>query len=178
MSQIIFQKYWFVVFEVKVTKKDHIIKIWISVVSSEVMILLRLNLVLMAYHHKLDCLVKRMDCSVVVKDKVTEKVQNSSEYSSGLYLLNCQTFCNQTCCCELVSWCFEPSQPQRITSGLILLWCFIIGQSVLQENWFAVFKCKSQWGWYDFFYHSYRTADLFATKVYWMVHQRKLECFV
>ena len=28
---------------------------------------------LMAHHHKLDCLVKRLDCSVVVKVKVTER---------------------------------------------------------------------------------------------------------
>ena len=44
---------------------------------------------LMAHPHKVDCLVKRFECSVVVKAKVTEKVQNSSEYSSGQYLLSC-----------------------------------------------------------------------------------------
>ena len=33
----------------------------------------------MAHHHKLNCLVKRLDFSVVI----TEKVQNSSERSSG-----------------------------------------------------------------------------------------------
>ena len=27
----------------------------------------------MAHHHKVDCLVKRLDCSVVVKVKVTER---------------------------------------------------------------------------------------------------------
>ena len=42
----------------------------------------------MAYYHKLDSLVKRLDCSVVVKVKVTEKVQNPSECSSGQYLIN------------------------------------------------------------------------------------------
>ena len=35
----------------------------------------------MSHHHKLDCLVKRLDCSVVVKVKATEKVQNFSESS-------------------------------------------------------------------------------------------------
>ena len=49
-----------------------------------------------AHHHKLDCLVKRLDCFVVVKVKVTEKVQNSSKRLSGHYLLNCWTFCNWT----------------------------------------------------------------------------------
>ena len=32
----------------------------------------------MAPNHELDCLVKRLDCSVVVKVKVTGKVKNSS----------------------------------------------------------------------------------------------------
>ena len=46
----------------------------------------------MAHHHKLNCLVKKLDCSVGVKVKVTGKVQNSSECSSGCYLLNCWSF--------------------------------------------------------------------------------------
>ena len=37
--------------------------------------------------------VKRSGCSVVIKVKVAEKVQHSSECSSGRYLLNCWTFC-------------------------------------------------------------------------------------
>ena len=36
----------------------------------------------MAHHHKVDCLVKSLECSVVVKVKVTEEVQNSSQCSS------------------------------------------------------------------------------------------------
>ena len=38
---------------------------------------------LMVYYRKVDCLVKRLDYSIVVKVKVTEKVKNSSECSSG-----------------------------------------------------------------------------------------------
>ena len=44
---------------------------------------------LMAHHHKADCLVKRLGCSVVVKVKATEKVKNSGACSSGWYLLSC-----------------------------------------------------------------------------------------
>ena len=44
MSQIVFQKDWFAVFKVKVTVKDNIIRIWLSNMSSEVLILLQLNL--------------------------------------------------------------------------------------------------------------------------------------
>ena len=38
---------------------------------------------------KLDCLMKRLDCSVVLKVKFIGKVQNSSDSSSERYLLNC-----------------------------------------------------------------------------------------
>ena len=44
-SQIVFQKDWFAVFKVKVTVKDNIIKIWLSNIMSELLILLQLNLV-------------------------------------------------------------------------------------------------------------------------------------
>ena len=72
---------------VKVTVKDHTVKICHFDLSSELLMLLQLGL--MEHHHKLDCLLKRLDCSVVVKVKVTEEVQKSSECSSGQYLLNC-----------------------------------------------------------------------------------------
>ena len=42
---IFFQKDWFAVFKVKVTVKDHIIKIWLSNMFSELLILLQVNLV-------------------------------------------------------------------------------------------------------------------------------------
>ena len=51
---------------------------------------------LMAHHHTVDCLVRRFDCCVVVKVNIREKVQNSSECSSGQYLFSCWTLCNQT----------------------------------------------------------------------------------
>ena len=93
MSQIVFQEDWFAVFEAKVTVKDNIIKRWLSNMSSELLILLQLNLV---WWHIILSLWKKLDWSVVVKVKVTEKVQNSSDCSSGQYLINCWTFCNQT----------------------------------------------------------------------------------
>ena len=58
----------------------------------------------MVHHHKMDCLVKRLDCSVMVQVKVTGKVQNSSECLSGRYLLSCWTFCNQTWSGDATSW--------------------------------------------------------------------------
>ena len=49
-----------------------------------------MKLGLMAHHHKADCLVKRLGCSVVVRVQGTGKVQNSSECTSGWYLLSCR----------------------------------------------------------------------------------------
>ena len=51
--------------------------------SSELLILLELNLVW-------------LNCSDVVKVKDTREVQNSSDWASGQYLLNCWTLCSQT----------------------------------------------------------------------------------
>ena len=45
ISQSVFQKDWFAVFMVKVTIKDHIIKVSLSYISSEVLILRQLSLV-------------------------------------------------------------------------------------------------------------------------------------
>ena len=96
MSQIIFQKYWFAVFQVKVTDKNNIIKIWLFLYITLAADPFAIILGLMAHHHKVDFPVKRLDCSVVVMVKVTEKVQNSSECLSEWYLLSCWTFCNYT----------------------------------------------------------------------------------
>ena len=45
MSQIVFQKYWFAVFKVKVTVKNTIIIIWLFDILSELLILLQVSLV-------------------------------------------------------------------------------------------------------------------------------------
>ena len=102
MSQIVFQKDWFSVCKINVTLKDNIIKILLFNTLAELLIFLQLNMVSMAHHH--GCVVKRLDCPVMVKIKVTEKVQNSSKYSSGRYLFTCWTSCNQTWYGDATSW--------------------------------------------------------------------------
>ena len=72
---------------------------------------------LLVHHLWLDCLVKRLDCSVGVKLKVAEKVQNCSECSSGRYLLNCWTFCNQTCYDDASSWARESGKKIGLLSS-------------------------------------------------------------
>ena len=80
MSQIVFQKDWFAVFKVKVTVKDNIKILLFNILTADP---LATKLGLMVHHLVVGCLVKRLDCFVVVQVKVTEKVQNSSECSSG-----------------------------------------------------------------------------------------------
>ena len=112
----------------------------------------------MAHHHKVDCILKRLDCSVVVKVKVTEKVQNSSECSSQRYLLNRWTFCNQTWYGDAPSW-----------------------TRVLCKKTDLLFSSSgSQWGliWSNiwlFLIYIYRTTDLFTPRFSWMAHHYKLE---
>ena len=61
--------------------------------------------------------MKRLDCSVVVQVQVTEKVWHSNECSSGLYLLNCWTFCNQTWYGDATSWVKVPCTRIGLLSG-------------------------------------------------------------
>ena len=95
MSQIVFQKDWFVVFKVKVTGKDNIIKINLLNILSELLIFLQLNLAL--WHIIIRRRFLRKDWIALLWSRSkSKKVQTSCEFSSGRYLLNCWTFCNQT----------------------------------------------------------------------------------
>ena len=102
--------------------------------------------------------MKRLDCSVVVKVKVTGKVQNSSECSLEQYLHNRWTFCNQTWYGDAPSWTI-----------------------VLCKKIDLLFSSSgSQWGliWSNiwlFLIYIYRTADLFTPKFSWMAHYFKVE---
>ena len=97
VSQIVFHKDWFAVFKAKVTVTHNIIKtclfeyiIWTADPATE--------LGLMVHHHKVDCLVKRLDCSVVVKVKVTF----ISAFSNEKQVL----FCSQKLWHTILVWCW------------------------------------------------------------------------
>ena len=62
------------------------------------------RLSLMAHHHKLDWLVKILDCCTVFKVKLTAMIQNFNARWSGWYLLNFWTSCNQTWYSDASSW--------------------------------------------------------------------------
>ena len=95
ISQNVLQKDWFAVFKVKVTITDNIIKICLFDILSELLILLQLNLVW--WHIIISWIVLWKDwIALLQQGQGQRKVQNSSECSSGCYLLSCCTFCNQT----------------------------------------------------------------------------------
>ena len=81
MSQSTMQRGCFAVFKANIRAKAQLIKLWLSAISSELLILLQPNFGFMAHHHKLDCLVKRLHCCVVLKVKVTAKVKNVIDIS-------------------------------------------------------------------------------------------------
>ena len=81
------KKNWFAICKVKVTVKDNIIEICLFNILTADPFATKLGL--MVYHLKMDCLVKRYDCCVMIKVKVTEKFKSYSECSSGGYLFSC-----------------------------------------------------------------------------------------
>ena len=89
MSQSLFKKDRFAVFKVKVKGEDDIFKNMTSYYILCTADPFANKFGLIAYRHKLDCLVKSVGCSVVVKVKVARKVTSSSGCSSGRYLLKC-----------------------------------------------------------------------------------------
>ena len=157
-SQIVFQKDWFAVFMVKVTIKDHIIKVSLSYISSEVLILWQLSLVRWRIIIKsgLSC-EKKLDYCV--------QDQGHSEGSrfsclSRWYLLNQQAFCFQTWYYDASSW---------------------VGVSCKKIN-LLLSRSRSLreliWSKFDNFYCIFWTAGPFATKLDLMVHCHKSECFM
>ena len=149
---------------------------------------------LMAHHHKVDCLVKRSDCSVMVMVTYTGRVQNSNEGFSGQYLFNCRTFCNQTWYGDATLWAkvlckkvgllssssgshwgliYSNMTVSTISAELIFLqpnlvgWYIIISWSVLCKNsWFSKSRSQCRYKTLLNLYVSYIfcTTDLLATK--------------
>ena len=133
------------------------------------------------YHHKVDCLVKRLDCSVVVHVKVTEKVKNFIAF--GWHLLSCWTFCNQTWYGDVTSWAKVSCKKIGLLSSSSgsqwrLIWSSVtvstIAAELLIKCWSALYKIRllfsrSRWRFKTLMtvYVSYIfcTADLLATKL-------------
>ena len=140
------------VFKVKVTTKAHMFKTWLFPVSAELLILLQPNFGFIAHHQKLGFIVKRLHCWVVFKVKVTAKVYNFIEFSPGPYLLNCWTFCNQTCYGAASSW----ARVSWKKIGLLF--------SRSRSLWGLIFRC-------EYFYHICWTNLLFLQPdlIWWYI---------
>ena len=104
----------------------------------------------------------------IFKVKVTERAHVIKIWQFLLYLLNCWSFCNQTCfydiLCQSVLWnnwtaVFRsrsqqnfrmpvmfiwtiPSEPCNTLLRDLAWWCIIISQSVMQKEQFTVLKVK------------------------------------
>ena len=150
MGQSVVQEDWFAVFKIEVTVKDHIIKIWLS----NIYIFLTadpfaVKLGLMAHHHKLDCFVKK------------EKKNGLFCYGQGQGHRKGSEFQ------WMFIWMISPKLLNLVQPNL-LWWCIVMGQSVRQDDLFAVFKVKVTLRAHIItnggFYHIYGTPDLFATK--------------
>ena len=145
--------------KIKVTVKYNVIKLWLFNMLSELLILFRLDLIWWYIIIRWIALWK--DWIALLWSR--SRSQKRFRIPVNVHLND-------------ISSATEPSVTK------LGWWCNIMGQSIMQEDWFAVFKfrvtVRAHLIRYDCFYHICWTADLFATKFNWMVHRHKLDCFV
>ena len=148
MSQIVFQKDWFGVFKVKVTVMDNIIEIFLFNILSELLILLQVNLV--CWHIIIRWIVLWKDWIPLLWPRSNSQKWFRIPVNVHLDDISSAdwTLCNQT-------WYGEATCE---------------GQSVMQEDWFAIFMFRAHLIKYCCFYQMCWTTDLFAAKYNWMVH--------
>ena len=104
------QKNWFTVFNVKVTARAYIIKLWHS---SNLLVRLQPNMVWQ--YSTMSRSIMWTNLVSAFKVKVAAKVQNGSKCLSGWYLLNHRTFCRQT-------WYVEGSWWSKYESFYYIFW--------------------------------------------------------
>ena len=103
MSRCVMQKNWFTIFNVKVTARANIIKIWL-VLQYFTKLLVGLQPKMVWTYNIISLSVLWKILITAFKVKVTARIQNVSECLSGWYLLNRRTFCYQTWYCDAASW--------------------------------------------------------------------------
>ena len=159
MSQIVFQTDLFAVFKVKVTVKDSIIKVCLLHVLSELLILLQLNLVL--WYIIIRWIVLWKDWIALFLSRSWSQKRFRIPVNVHLDNISSAAEPSVTKLCMMIQHVW----PKCSTRGLV-----------------AVFKLRvtvrDHLIKYDCFCHICWTPDLFATKFNWMVHLRKLECFM
>ena len=157
MSHLVFQNDLFAV--IKVTVKDNIIKVWLFNMFSELLILLQLNLVwwhiiirwIVLWENWIAVLWSRSRSQKRFKIPVNVHLDNTSSAAEpSVAILGMVIHYHGPKCHARRLVCYLPVQGHS-------------GGSFIR---------------YDCFYHICWTADLFATKFTWMMHHRKLGCFV
>ena len=113
------QKNWFTIFSIKVTVRAYIIKIWLSTISSKLLVRLQPNLVL--YY-------SIISCSVLWKKEMDYWLQGQG-HSEG----------------SVCQWMFVliSSEPQNILLPNMVWWCSIMNWSVMRgKKLFGIFKVE------------------------------------
>ena len=157
MSQIVFQKDWFEVLKVKVTVRDIMVKIWLSNISSELLIPLQLNLV--RWHIIIRWIAMCKDWIALLWSR--SRSEERFKISVNVHLDN-------------ISSTAEPSITKL---GMVI---YIMSQSAMQEDWFAVLKFRVTVGAplikCNCSYHIYWITKSSTTKLGMVMHHRQPDC--
>ena len=124
------EKKWFTVFNVKVTARVYIIKIWLFfALSSKLLVCLQPNLVW--WYSIISQSVLWKHGITAFKVKVTVKIQNVSEWLFALYFFHVSD--------RVHSVSLEPLK--HLLPNLVR-WCIIMSWCVMRKNWFTIFNVK------------------------------------
>ena len=143
------QKNWF---SVKVRARTYIIKIWLSVVSSKLLICW--------FDHKLECPVEKLNYCIQGQGHSEGSI---CQWLSGWYLLNCRLFCFWTWYGDAASWA---KLSERAT--------------MQKKRRSFLSRSRSQrgciWCKYDTCFYIFWSVHSLATKLGLMIHYIKPEC--
>ena len=118
-SQSVLQKNWFTVFNVKVTVRAFMIKIWLFLLYLLNCCYFATRLGLLVQHHKLECPVRKWDYCI-----------QGQGHSKGL-----------NCVCDCV--CSVSPDPLNHFLPNLVWCCIIMRRCVMQKNWFTIFSVKA-----------------------------------
>ena len=107
-----------IIFKVKITARAHMMKMWLSLYYSFWTVdSLATKLGLMIHHHKPECPVEK-------KSLLFSRSRPQQRVKMLQFV-------------QMIS-----SKPPNILFSNLVLWCIIMSQSVMQKDWFAIFKVK------------------------------------
>ena len=165
---------------VKVTVKNNIIKICLSNILSELLVLLQLKLVRL--HIIIRWIVLWKDWIALLWSWSRSRKRLRIPVTVHLNVISSVAEPSVTKLAIVVQHHGPKCHARR------LVCCLQVSPDVTASDWLGskhpltVFRftvtVRAHLIKYDYFYHICWTADLFATKFNWMLHHHKLECFV